>query len=88
MTVPLPPFTLVGATTRAGLLTIATARPLRRLPPAEHYSAEAPGAGHVPPAAILVEIDTGGAETIASRLRGTPRVANRLLKRVRDFPLR
>jgi holliday junction DNA helicase RuvB len=86
VTLPLPPFTLVGATTRAGLLTT----PLRdrfgvshRL---EHYSA-----GHLAEiversARILeVEIDAEGAATIAARSRGTPRVANRLLKRVRDF---
>jgi Holliday junction DNA helicase RuvB len=86
VTLPLPPFTLIGATTRAGLLTT----PLRdrfgvchRL---EHY-----GAGHLAEivlrsASILgVEVDAVGAETIASRSRGTPRVANRLLKRVRDF---
>jgi Holliday junction DNA helicase RuvB len=82
----LPPFTLIGATTRSGLLTT----PLRdrfgvchRL---EHYGprhlAEIVGRS----ARILeVEIDTEGAETIAARSRGTPRVANRLLKRVRDF---
>jgi Holliday junction DNA helicase RuvB len=86
VTLPLPPFTLVGATTRAGLLTT----PLRdrfgvshRL---EHY-----GPDHLAQivrrsAGILeVEIDAEGAETIAARSRGTPRVANRLLKRVRDF---
>jgi Holliday junction DNA helicase RuvB len=86
VTLPLPPFTLVGATTRAGLLTT----PLRdrfgvshRL---EHYAP-----GHLAEiiersAGILeVEIDAEGARTIASRSRGTPRVANRLLKRVRDF---
>lgn len=86
VTLPLPPFTLVGATTRSGLLTT----PLRdrfgvchRL---EHY-----GPGHLAEivarsARILaIEIDAAGAETIAGRSRGTPRVANRLLKRVRDF---
>jgi Holliday junction DNA helicase RuvB len=86
VTLPLPPFTLVGATTRSGLLTT----PLRdrfgvchRL---EHY-----GPGHLAriverSAGILgVEIDAEGAATIAARSRGTPRVANRLLKRVRDF---
>jgi holliday junction DNA helicase RuvB len=86
VTLPLPPFTLVGATTRAGLLTT----PLRdrfgvshRL---EYYSAEHLALIIVRSAGILgVEIDSGGAETIASRSRGTPRVANRLLKRVRDF---
>jgi Holliday junction DNA helicase RuvB len=86
VTLPLPPFTLVGATTRAGLLTT----PLRdrfgvshRL---EHYSPEHLALIVERSAGILgVEIDGGGAETIASRSRGTPRVANRLLKRVRDF---
>jgi Holliday junction DNA helicase RuvB len=86
VTLPLPPFTLVGATTRAGLLTT----PLRdrfgvshRL---EHYGAEHLAQIVQRSAAILeVEIDAEGARTIASRSRGTPRVANRLLKRVRDF---
>ncbi len=86
VTLPLPPFTLVGATTRAGLLTT----PLRdrfgvshRL---EHYAAEHLALIVERSAGILaVEIDSGGAATIASRSRGTPRVANRLLKRVRDF---
>jgi holliday junction DNA helicase RuvB len=86
VTLPLPPFTLVGATTRAGLLTT----PLRdrfgvchRL---EHYSPEHLAEIVERSAGILkVEIDSEGARTIASRSRGTPRVANRLLKRVRDF---
>jgi holliday junction DNA helicase RuvB len=86
VTLPLPPFTLVGATTRAGLLTT----PLRdrfgvchRL---EHYSPEHLAQIVARSAGILeVEIDAAGAHTIASRSRGTPRVANRLLKRVRDF---
>jgi Holliday junction DNA helicase RuvB len=86
VTLPLPPFTLVGATTRAGLLTT----PLRdrfgvshRL---EHYSPEHLGLIVERSARILgVEVDTEGAATIAARSRGTPRVANRLLKRVRDF---
>lgn len=86
VTLPLPPFTLVGATTRAGLLTT----PLRdrfgvchRL---EHYNAEHLAEIVLRSAGILeVEIDAEGARTIAARSRGTPRVANRLLKRVRDF---
>jgi Holliday junction DNA helicase RuvB len=86
VTLPLPPFTLVGATTRSGLLTT----PLRdrfgvchRL---EHYSAEHLAEIVLRSAGILaVEIDAEGAGTIAARARGTPRVANRLLKRVRDF---
>jgi Holliday junction DNA helicase RuvB len=86
VTLPLPPFTLVGATTRAGLLTT----PLRdrfgvshRL---EHYSPEHLAEIIERSAGILeVEIDAAGAQAIATRSRGTPRVANRLLKRVRDF---
>jgi Holliday junction DNA helicase RuvB len=86
VTLPLPPFTLIGATTRAGLLTT----PLRdrfgvshRL---EHYSSEHLAQIVERSAGILaVAIDADGAHTIASRSRGTPRVANRLLKRVRDF---
>jgi Holliday junction DNA helicase RuvB len=86
VTLPLPPFTLIGATTRSGLLTT----PLRdrfgvchRL---EHYDSEHLAEIVSRSARILdVEIDAEGAETIASRARGTPRVANRLLKRVRDF---
>jgi Holliday junction DNA helicase RuvB len=86
VTLPLPPFTLIGATTRSGLLTT----PLRdrfgvchRL---EHYESSHLGEIVRRSAGILeVEIDGEGAETIAARSRGTPRVANRLLKRVRDF---
>jgi holliday junction DNA helicase RuvB len=86
VTLPLPPFTLVGATTRSGLLTT----PLRdrfgvshRL---EHYDPEHLALIIERSARILdVEIDAEGAQIIASRSRGTPRVANRLLKRVRDF---
>ncbi len=86
VTLPLPPFTLIGATTRAGLLTT----PLRdrfgvchRL---EHYQPEHLALIVERSAAILgVQIDPDGARTIAARSRGTPRVANRLLKRVRDF---
>ena len=84
--VDLPAFTLIGATTRAGLLTT----PLRdrfgvtfRL---ELYGPAELGVIVRRSADILgVGIDTEGSETIASRSRGTPRVANRLLKRVRDF---
>jgi Holliday junction DNA helicase RuvB len=86
VTLDLPPFTLVGATTRAGLLTT----PLRdrfgiqhRL---EHYE-PADLARIVLRSARLLEvpIEAGGAHAIAERSRGTPRVANRLLKRVRDY---
>jgi Holliday junction DNA helicase RuvB len=86
VTLPLPPFTLIGATTRTGLLTT----PLRdrfgiqhRL---EHYGPEDLALIVVRSARLLgVEIEDDGAVAIASRSRGTPRVANRLLKRVRDY---
>ena len=82
----LPEFTLIGATTRAGLLIT----PLRDRFGVTHrlelYGPEELGLIVRRSAGILdVEIDSAGAETIASRSRGTPRVANRLLKRVRDF---
>jgi len=86
VTLDLPPFTLIGATTRSGLLTT----PLRdrfglqhRL---DHY---APGdlARIVTRSARVlgVDVEAAGARAIAERSRGTPRVANRLLKRVRDY---
>jgi len=86
VTLDLPPFTLVGATTRSGLLTT----PLRdrfgiqhRL---EHYAPGDLTRIAVRSAGVLgVAIDAAGARAIAERARGTPRVANRLLKRVRDF---
>ncbi len=86
VTLPLPPFTLIGATTRAGLLTT----PLRdrfgiqhRL---EHYDVDELATIVRRSARLLeVAIQNGGARAIAERSRGTPRVANRLLKRVRDY---
>jgi Holliday junction DNA helicase RuvB len=86
VTLDLPEFTLIGATTRAGLLTT----PLRDRFGVTHRL-ELYGPGDLArivrrSAGILdVEIDDAGAEAIAARSRGTPRVANRLLKRVRDF---
>jgi Holliday junction DNA helicase RuvB len=82
----LPPFTLVGATTRAGMLT----NPLRdrfgivaRL---EFYTPqELTQIVHRSARLLKVKIDDGGALEIAKRSRGTPRIANRLLRRVRDF---
>ena len=82
----LPPFTLVGATTRAGMLT----NPLRdrfgivaRL---EFYSVEELTRIVARSAKLLeVETDPNGAREIAGRSRGTPRISNRLLRRVRDF---
>jgi len=86
VTLDLPEFTLIGATTRAGLLTT----PLRDRFGVTHrlelYEPADLGKIVLRSAGILeVEIDDEGAETIAGRSRGTPRVANRLLKRVRDF---
>ena len=86
VTLDLPPFTLVGATTRAGLLTT----PLRdrfgiqhRL---EHYAPDDLARIVTRRARVLdIEIEPAGARAIADRARGTPRVANRLLKRVRDY---
>jgi Holliday junction DNA helicase RuvB len=86
VTLDLPPFTLIGATTRTGLLTT----PLRdrfgiqhRL---EHYQPDELATIVRRSARLLgVSIDDLGAVAIAERSRGTPRVANRLLKRVRDY---
>ena len=86
VTIDLPPFTLIGATTRTGLLST----PLRdrfgiqhRL---EHYAPADLAKIVLRSARLLeVEIDERGAQAIAARSRGTPRVANRLLKRVRDY---
>ncbi len=82
----LPPFTLIGATTRAGLLTTPLRDRFGVAPRLELYDAVDLGKIVRRSAGILdVEIDAAGAEAIAARSRGTPRVANRLLKRVRDF---
>jgi holliday junction DNA helicase RuvB len=86
VTLDLPPFTLIGATTRAGLLS----SPLRdrfgiqhRL---DHYGSDDLARIVVRSAKVLeVHVDAAGAAAIAERSRGTPRVANRLLRRVRDY---
>jgi Holliday junction DNA helicase RuvB len=86
VTLDLPPFTLIGATTRAGLITT----PLRdrfgvtfRL---DLYDPDDLAAIVLRSAGILdIQVDPEGARAIAARSRGTPRVANRLLKRVRDY---
>jgi Holliday junction DNA helicase RuvB len=86
VTLDLPAFTLVGATTRSGLLTT----PLRdrfgiqhRL---DHYDVADLARIVMRSARVLgVTVDAGGAAAIADRSRGTPRVANRLLRRVRDY---
>jgi holliday junction DNA helicase RuvB len=86
VTLDLPAFTLIGATTRAGLLTA----PLRDRFGIQHrldlYNADELAAIVVRSAGVLkVAVHLDGARAIAERSRGTPRVANRLLKRVRDY---
>lgn len=84
--IPLPPFTAIGATTRAGLISA----PLRgrfgltlRLNP--YNVPELTSIVYRSARLLQVEIDAEGAEEIAKRSRGTPRIANRLLRRVRDY---
>ena len=82
----LPKFTLVGATTRAGLLTSPLRDRFGVINRLEMYDNEELTLIVKRSAAILgIEIDDRGAGEIARRSRGTPRIANRLLKRVRDF---
>ena len=82
----LPPFTLVGATTRAGLLTSPLRDRFGIVQRLEYYSAEDLKSICERSAAILgIPTDSAGAAEIARRSRGTPRIANRLLRRVRDF---
>jgi Holliday junction DNA helicase RuvB len=83
---PLKPFTLVGATTRAGLLT----SPLRdRFGITQHLefyaSAELTQIVRRTAGILALTVDDAGAREIAARSRGTPRIANRLLRRVRDY---
>ncbi|RZO18660.1 MAG: Holliday junction branch migration DNA helicase RuvB [SAR92 clade bacterium] len=82
----LPPFTLVGATTRAGLLTSPLRDRFGIVQRLEFYSIE-DLASIVKRAANIIDvnIDEQGAQEIACRARGTPRIANRLLRRVRDY---
>jgi Holliday junction DNA helicase RuvB len=82
----LPPFTLVGATTRAGLLTSPLRDRFGIVQRLEFYAVEDLERIVTRSAAILgVSIDAAGARRIAQRSRGTPRIANRLLRRVRDY---
>jgi Holliday junction DNA helicase RuvB len=82
----LPPFTLVGATTRAGLLTSPLRDRFGIIQRLEFYSTAELCSIVTRSAAILgCEIDSEGALEIARRARGTPRIANRLLRRVRDY---
>ncbi len=83
---PLPKFTLVGATTRAGQLTAPLRDRFGVVLRLELYTPEELAQIVTRSAGILdIKIDYEGAIEIASRSRGTPRIANRLLKRVRDF---
>jgi Holliday junction DNA helicase RuvB len=86
MKIPLKPFTLVGATTRAGLLTAPLRGRFGIVHRLDFYS-EADLAFIVTRSARIlgVPVDAPGAGEIARRSRGTPRIANRLLRRVRDF---
>ena len=83
---PLPKFTLVGATTRAGQLSTPLRDRFGVISKLELYSPDELAMIISRNAGLLgIEIDEDGAYEIASRSRGTPRIANRLLKRVRDF---
>src|SRR3990172_497858 len=86
MKLSLKKFTLIGATTRAGLLTSPLRSRFGVVGRLDFYQAEDLLKIVLRSASILkIKIDEAGAEEIAKRSRGTPRVANRLLRRVRDF---
>lgn len=83
---PLPPFTLIGATTRAGSLSAPLRDRFGILSYMEYYSAQDLDEIVKRSAQVIgTQTDSQGSLEIASRSRGTPRVANRLLKRVRDY---
>ncbi|MGA2263147.1 MAG: Holliday junction branch migration DNA helicase RuvB [Acidobacteriota bacterium] len=83
---PLQHFTLIGATTRAGLITAPLRGRFGIIHRLEFYSREELAIIVHQSAALLgVEIDGSGANELAARCRGTPRIANRLLRRVRDY---
>ncbi|MDE5680298.1 MAG: Holliday junction branch migration DNA helicase RuvB [Lachnospiraceae bacterium] len=82
----LPKFTLIGATTRAGMLTAPLRDRFGMIHRLEFYTvSELEKIIRHSAALLQVEIDDGGAKELARRSRGTPRLANRILKRVRDF---
>ncbi len=84
--IDLPPFTLIGATTRAGMLTSPLRDRFGIVQRLEYYNADELAQIVTRSAGILdIGIESEGAHEIARRSRGTPRIANRLLKRVRDF---
>jgi holliday junction DNA helicase RuvB len=86
MKIDLPPFTLIGATTRTGLLTSPLRDRFQIQERLEYYSPEDLERILVRSAQILgVKLETAGAKEVARRARGTPRIANRLLRRLRDF---
>jgi Holliday junction DNA helicase RuvB len=86
MRIPLKPFTLVGATTRPGMLSAPLRERFGIFHHLDFYSEEELARIATRSAGILgVRVDEGGAREIARRARGTPRIANRLLRRVRDF---
>ena len=82
----LPPFTLVGATTRAGSLTSPLRDRFGIVQRLEYYSSEELAQIIARSAGILdVPVEPAGVEVLAQRARGTPRIANRLLRRARDY---
>ena len=82
----LPKFTLIGATTRAGMLTAPLRDRFGMIHRLEFYTvSELEQIIRHSAALLQIEIDDGGANELARRSRGTPRLANRILKRVRDF---
>lgn len=84
--IDLPPFTLVGATTRAGLLTSPLRDRFGIVQRLEFYNTD--DLSHIVARSaglMQLDIDSTGAQEIARRSRGTPRIANRLLRRVRDY---
>jgi len=84
--IPLPRFTLVGATTRAGLLTSPLRNRFGVVSRLDFYNKEELKKIVMRSARILgIKIEEEGAEEIARRSRGTPRIANRLLRRIRDY---
>jgi len=88
MKIQLPPFTLIGATTRAGLLTAPLRDRFGIVARLEYYQVDELMTIVTRSARLLdIPIEEGGALEIARRSRGTPRIANRLLRRVRDFAL-
>lgn len=83
---PLPPFTLIGATTRAGMLSAPLRARFGILGHMNYYTEDELTAIVERSAEVFdTKIDLDGAHEIARRSRGTPRIANRLLKRIRDF---